>query len=252
MGQSILCIDTSADFCTVGIVTVPVVPTLETPISKVITSDMLTVLSELQTPMNRGHAEHIMPHIAQCLDRAEMTMPDISSVVVTVGAGAFTGIRIGLATAKGLCLPHKIPCIGVGVSHALSPYVGCKDALIILETKRTDYYVAPYIDGVVQRDMALEFDDVVDYISHYEKADGKILPVMGSGADRFVDTWREQMPTKTPPFVVPCPTTLSVIDMGISALKNPLSPVPIYVRAPHVQPPKSGLVPPNVHTPVVD
>lgn len=231
--KTVLCIDTSAEFCTTGIVAVPPSDGHKPPAH-------MTVIAQRQTPMTRGHAEHIMPHISQCLEQAQMTINHMDTVAVTVGPGAFTGIRIGLATAKGLCLPHKIPCVGVGVSGAYYAHAGGADTLILLETKRTDYYVTPCLGGVVQPDTTLDFDQIVTLLQ-----DTPTLTLMGNGTDRFVAQWHAQYPHSPPPRVLPCPPALSVMDIAMNATTNPLPPLPVYVRSPHVQPPKSGIVKPG-------
>ena len=68
--------------------------------------------------MNRGQAEALLPMVAEVLAEAQMTKPDL--IAVTVGPGAFTGIRIGLAAARGLGLAWNIPVAGISTTLALA------------------------------------------------------------------------------------------------------------------------------------
>jgi tRNA threonylcarbamoyladenosine biosynthesis protein TsaB len=77
------------------------------------------VLSKIVEPMQRGHQERIAGMTAQLMADANLTFPDLDRVAVTVGPGSFTGLRIGLAFAKGLGVALDIPCVGVGVLDAL-------------------------------------------------------------------------------------------------------------------------------------
>ena len=69
--------------------------------------------------IGRGHSEIIMPMIARVLLAAGCGYSDIGRVAVTVGPGSFTGIRAGIATARGLALALDIPAVGIGVLDAL-------------------------------------------------------------------------------------------------------------------------------------
>ena len=77
------------------------------------------VLSKIVEPMQRGHQERIALMTSELMAAANLTFSDLDRVAVTVGPGSFTGLRIGLAFAKGLGVALDIPCVGVGVLDAL-------------------------------------------------------------------------------------------------------------------------------------
>src|SRR5690606_7473510 len=70
--------------------------------------------------LGRGHAEHLIAVIVAALGAAGKTYADLGSIVVSVGPGSFTGLRVGVATARGLSLALKIPAIGVTTLEALA------------------------------------------------------------------------------------------------------------------------------------
>ncbi len=62
---------------------------------------------------DRNHTVELMPRLARMLKVAAVDASQLAALSVSVGPGSFTGLRIGLAVAKGLALPHKLPLIGV-------------------------------------------------------------------------------------------------------------------------------------------
>lgn len=94
--------------------------------------------------MARGHAETLMPMVVAVM--ANEDYASLDAIAVTVGPGAYTGLRIGLATARGLALAARLPVIGVSSFKAVAR--GAREAgappgpmLVVLETKRADLYV---------------------------------------------------------------------------------------------------------------
>ena len=61
----------------------------------------------------RNHTVELMPRIIRILKLANLKVAALTALAVSLGPGSFTGLRIGLATAKGLALPHKLPVVGV-------------------------------------------------------------------------------------------------------------------------------------------
>lgn len=72
---------------------------------------------------SRGHAETLLPLIKALMDEAQTTFDDLDLIAVSVGPGTFTGLRIGLAAARGLALASNTPCIGITTLEALAASV---------------------------------------------------------------------------------------------------------------------------------
>lgn len=108
-----------------------------------------TVLAEKNEAMTRGHAGALIPFIEEVLETAGKTFQDLEALAVTIGPGSFTGIRVGLATAKGLSLALKIPLVGFTSFDVLS-FVAQRELspkvpyILTIDTKREDLYVAAY------------------------------------------------------------------------------------------------------------
>jgi tRNA threonylcarbamoyladenosine biosynthesis protein TsaB len=70
--------------------------------------------------IGKGHAERLMDVIAQALAEAGVTYADLGAISVSIGPGSFTGIRVGVAAARGLALALKIPALGVTTLSAIA------------------------------------------------------------------------------------------------------------------------------------
>lgn len=91
---------------------------------------------------DRGQAEMLVPMIADMVAESGMTLGDMTCIAVTRGPGSFTGVRIGLATARSLGLALNIPVIGLSTLDVIAQsYPEGKDStLFLIDTKRGDYY----------------------------------------------------------------------------------------------------------------
>ncbi|BBB92300.1 tRNA threonylcarbamoyladenosine biosynthesis protein TsaB [Methylomusa anaerophila] len=79
-----------------------------------------TLIAELTLQVRKTHSEQLMPHIASILAMAEITCDQLAAIAVSIGPGSFTGLRIGLATAKALAYALAIPILGVPTLAALA------------------------------------------------------------------------------------------------------------------------------------
>jgi len=111
-----------------------------------------SVLTSHNEKMFRGQAEVLVPTIQQVLEEAKVTAQDLDLLATTIGPGAFTGIRIGLATARGIALVARVPCLGFTttevIAHAIpEPKWKRGTLLVALDSKREDIYVQAFTDG---------------------------------------------------------------------------------------------------------
>jgi tRNA threonylcarbamoyladenosine biosynthesis protein TsaB len=100
-------------------------------------------------PMVRGQAEALMPMIAAVLAEAEVSVAALDLIAVTIGPGAFTGLRIGLAAARGLALASGVPLLGVTNFAAVAtavPAAECQDRglVVALDSKRSELYLQSF------------------------------------------------------------------------------------------------------------
>ncbi|WP_127145077.1 tRNA (adenosine(37)-N6)-threonylcarbamoyltransferase complex dimerization subunit type 1 TsaB [Pelagibacterium montanilacus] len=93
----------------------------------------------------RGHAERLFDALAVLLDEAGCVVGDIGRVAALSGPGSFTGLRVGLAAARGLALPRRLTVIGVPTLLALSLSRQGPHA-IVLDARRGEAYIQHFSD----------------------------------------------------------------------------------------------------------
>lgn len=108
-----------------------------------------TVLARRFAAMARGQSEALVPMIAEVLAEAGTKVAAIDLLAVTVGPGAFTGIRIGLATARALALASAKPVAGIGTPEAVAAAIPAHQRdgrmlLVILDSRREDLWIQPF------------------------------------------------------------------------------------------------------------
>jgi len=209
----ILAIDTCLDACSVA------VRAGEVP---------LAVRSET---MARGHQERLAPMVHEAMRDAGLDFSALRRIAVTVGPGSFTGLRVGLAFAKGLALALDIPCVGVGVLEALAAGATSGGAPLgfvcaAIDAKRGQIYLQIFIDGrPVMAPDALEPDTAAARLA--ELWTGGPAGLVGSGAPQLEGV----LPgASINPRTSPDP--LAIARLG-QAARTPIPPPrPLYLRAP--------------------
>jgi tRNA threonylcarbamoyladenosine biosynthesis protein TsaB len=91
-----------------------------------------------------NHAATLLPLIDDLLREAKIALPQVDAFAVTLGPGSFTGLRIGLATVKGLVYGSKIPVIGVQTLHAVAARVDDHEGFIcpFLDARKKEVYAS--------------------------------------------------------------------------------------------------------------
>ncbi len=100
---------------------------------------------ELNDP-DYSHAENLHVFIEEVLEEGQVTIADLDAVAVSKGPGSYTGLRIGVSAAKGLCFSLNVPLIAVDTLQALAMRVKVEDGYIIpmLDARRMEVYSAVY------------------------------------------------------------------------------------------------------------
>ena len=96
--------------------------------------------------MMHGHAEALLPMIDDIMSAAGLSASALNCVAVTTGPGSFTGIRVGIAGARGIAFAGGLPLIGVSSFEAVAEAVpaitlGDRPLLVALESRRADLYI---------------------------------------------------------------------------------------------------------------
>ena len=154
------------------------------------------VLCEYTAQNRNTHSANLMPMAEAALQSAGKTIGEMDAIAAVTGPGSFTGVRIGVATAKGLAHGAGIPCIPVDALEALSISAGGFDGVIcpIQDARAGQVYGAAFRDGKrMTADEPLKLEDFLEKILPFGErflflGDGvpvhreKILEILGEKA----------------------------------------------------------------------
>ena len=144
--------------------------------SAAVTEDGVLLASAFQCS-GLTHSRTLMPMVEGMLKNADMTLSSCDAVAVAVGPGSFTGIRIGVAAAKGLAFGADLPVIGVSTLEAMAMGLAWWDGLVIcaMDARRQQVYNANFISKVgtltrLTKDRAISLSDLVKEVKNDESA----------------------------------------------------------------------------------
>ena len=172
----ILCIETGTDICSVGIAR----------------DGELTSLRE--SDQGRDHAKHLGLFVDELLRETGIAPDELDAVAVGMGPGSYTGLRIGVSFAKGLCYGQNIPLIAVGSLDALAEVAiedyeagildvdNWDDALLcpMVDARRMEVYTRLYnAHGEPLSEVSAE---IIDENSFAEQRAERQLIIFGNGA----------------------------------------------------------------------
>lgn len=175
-------------------------------------------------PMARGHQEALAPLVARVAAEAGLGFADLDRIGVTVGPGSFTGLRVGLAFAKGLGAALGRPVAGVGALAALAePHPGL--VFSVIDARREQVYLQAFSDGrPLMAPDALDLATAAARVA--ELSGGGAATLTGSGAALLADLLFE---AKIDPATACDPAAVARLARQAPAGATPR---PLYLRAP--------------------
>jgi len=158
-----------------------------------------TVLEEIVFPPGREHLENLAPVIRQVLDNQQLVLADFDGFSACIGPGSFSGIRIGLATVKGMALSLSKPVVGISSLEILARQglPEGKSGVCIIDARRSEMYSATYrkdqgklslLEGpmLIKMDTLSRLADRLDQGSVLVCGDAAIVDIVTRSAPRFV------------------------------------------------------------------
>lgn len=178
------------------------------------------VLARRVEPMSRGHQERLAPLVQEAMAEAGLGFDKLERIGVTVGPGSFTGLRVGLAFAKGLASALSIPAVGIGALEALA-HTESGNVVAVLDAKRGQVYLQAFSDGApVSAPDALPIETAAARVAEFAP---DIL--IGTGAALLAGV-------RPGVRVIEADITDPVAVARLAALRSPVPPRPLYLRAP--------------------
>ena len=220
--------------------------------SAAVTEDGVLLASAFQCS-GLTHSRTLMPMVEGMLKNADMTLSSCDAVAVAVGPGSFTGIRMGVAAAKGLAFGADLPVIGVSTLEAMAMGLAWWDGLVIcaMDARRQQVYNANFISKVgtltrLTKDRAISLSDLVKEVKNDESA--KII--VGDGGKLCYNALLEQ----GVPCVLAPPHLLqqSAAAVGLAAEEalrrgekavSAQELLPVYLRPPQADLPRKDAAP---------
>ena len=116
-----------------------------------------------------NHSVMLMPAVEKTLLEAGLDLKDVDFLGCTVGAGSFTGIRIGVSTIKALCYAFNKPCVSLTTFDAIAYNDLCGKVLALIDAKHGSFYACGYDNGeVVFPPSFIDKDTVLEMASEYK------------------------------------------------------------------------------------
>nr|WP_290857511.1 tRNA (adenosine(37)-N6)-threonylcarbamoyltransferase complex dimerization subunit type 1 TsaB [Flaviramulus sp.] len=122
------------------------IETATTNCSVSLSKDGETIVLKEDNDKSYSHAERLHVYIDDILKDAKVSLTDLNAIAVSKGPGSYTGLRIGVSAAKGLCFALDKPLISVPTLHALAHQLKINEGVIVamLDARRMEVYSAIY------------------------------------------------------------------------------------------------------------
>lgn len=196
--------------------------------------------------LNTGltHSQTLIPMVDELLKNSHIGIKDIDAIAVNSGPGSFTGVRIGVAAAKGLAFADNIKCVSVSTLESMAYNMQENNCIVcaVMDARRSQFYNALFRchDGKIDRlcnDRAISFDELENEINNYSET----VYVVGDGAQIFMNMVGS---TLSNVFLAPlnqrmqCATSVARAALMLVNQGKTLSPeqlMPTYLRLPQAE-----------------
>ena len=205
--MKILGIDTSTKFCNLGLI-----------------EDKDVLIEYTINGLKKKHSSILVPAIKDLLKTMDLKTEEINGIAISIGPGSFTGLRIGLCVAKGLCYARSLPLLGITTLDAMAfplkeiPYLICP----VLESKKDEIYDVVFRGGdSLHRVMDYKCEDIQSLLVRLSPLKEKII-FLGDGIKKYRDIIKEKI-GKDALFIdsqLNLPVATSIAFLGLNKLKK--------------------------------
>lgn len=211
----ILCIETSTLSCSVALL-----------------QGESVIASRQVAEQSHVHAEQLLPLIQTCLQESGLSQVDLRAVAVSKGPGSYTGLRIGVSTAKGICHALSIPLIAIDGLEILAHDAWKRHAeteiltiIPVMDARRNEVYTATYKaeNGRIHciqptRALVLDQHSTSDELSEVFAGSGSSALVIGDAADKCRQLISSAAPTWE--FLQTFPNAMGMAGLALEAYRK--------------------------------
>ena len=191
----------------------------------------------------KNHGEIILPLIQSVLSNAHMTVADLSGIAVSIGPGSFTGLRMGLATVKGIAYGWELPAVGISTLLATAALaLGFEETICaLLDARKSEVYLGFFRRDrktikAVSGESVTSISSAVDLMRKYT-SNGSSLLAIGEGAkvyEKFlIDSLGASLtlaPSENHPTVASRVALLAQERIGVGSVDDLGALAPVYLR----------------------
>jgi tRNA threonylcarbamoyl adenosine modification protein YeaZ len=192
--------------------------------------------------MARGHAEALIPMIGRVMAASRIEFNELDRIAVTVGPGSFTGLRVGIAAARGIALAAGKPAIGLTtLSGYAAPHIAADDTrsvAAVIDARHEHVYLQVFGPGgrtVVAPRIAPLREAVLAALTGSAR-------IVGSAADLIAGSWPRTQPAPALVDQRGAPDVDWIARLGAAAPDPHAPPKPLYLRPPDAQPQHARLL----------
>jgi tRNA threonylcarbamoyl adenosine modification protein YeaZ len=186
-------------------------------------------------PMVRGHAEALMPLVERVMAEAGLAFSALDRIAVTVGPGSFTGLRVGVAAARGLALASAKPAVGLTTLAAYAaPHVAADDEtplLAVIDARNEQVYMQLFGAG----GRTIIPPRIASIREAVRAASAGPARIAGTGAEAVMAAWPADQPSPALVDAARAPDIEWVAHLGAAAIET-TAPRPLYLRSPDARP----------------
>lgn len=197
--------------------------------------DLVIADQRLRRPRRRGTALGV--GIRDLLAAVDRTPQDLSAIAVVTGPGAFTGLRVGVATAHGLARARGIPLYGYDATLASACAISPGTRVgVLLDARRDEVYTAVYAARGDDALPTVERETTLESPASFASAVSGPIRLVGDGARLYAELLRAELPESTVGWLTPTGPGLAALarDASDRLARGEAGPVaevqPVYLR----------------------
>lgn len=198
------------------------------------------ILGELTIHLGGNHSASLMPALDHLLQETNLDIGQVQGIALALGPGSFTGLRVGVATVKGLAYALNVPVVGISTLDTLAHNLCYASTLVcpVLDARKNEVYAAIYQgngSGHLERitpDLVISPEE----LSRQLTGKGKVI-FLGDALQVYGEIWQKKLGAQAlfAPPELSYPRAVQVGRLGLAKFQsgqtlNPFSFTPLYLR----------------------